>query len=98
MQIVRYDAYLCAEFPDVPGLLSQQPNPGIGFDHRVDLAVDDFEQCRLARAVRTDDGHLLVLLDAQVEAVEHPRAAAKERGVVDVDQRRVGSCCHNGML
>jgi hypothetical protein len=52
-------------------------------------ASDQVEQCRLARAVRTDDAHRLTLLDNKVEMVDGDDTAESPRQTGDLEQWHV---------
>ncbi len=59
-QIVRHDAKKRAQVKDVPRVLPENCHRRVVPRHRIALARDRLDQCRLAAAVRSENGDVLV--------------------------------------
>ena len=55
LQIVRDDADVAAQVPDIPSLPTEYANPRVFPFHRVQFAVDGLQQCRFAGVRRSDN-------------------------------------------
>ncbi len=84
LQVLRYEPDLFAQLPDIP-LVPPENAERIRRD-RIQLAIDCLEQRGLAGAVRSEDRDTFVLLDGQIEVLEHASGAAPDCCVAYFDK------------
>jgi hypothetical protein len=85
VQVMRHDADVFTQFPDVPVIPAENLHPGIRSDHRVQLAVDRLEQGCLARTIRTQYRDTLMSCDFEVEMLEYAGCTAPDSRVPDLN-------------
>ena len=88
VEFVGDEAQPRAQVPHVPALQAEEAHVRAVLLHGVDLAREEFEEGRLARAVGAEDGRVLPLGNGQGQVVEHARAPPIDGRVADVDDGR----------
>ena len=77
---------MMAQIEQMPPVAPQNAQrPGFGFEARVQLARDDFDERGFPRAVGAEDGGVLTLRDGECDAVEHHALAALHGDVPEID-------------
>ncbi|MNN35305.1 hypothetical protein D3C81_1491540 [compost metagenome] len=92
LHVLGHEADLAAQRPEVDRLITEQLEEAARLLHRVELAVDQFEQGTLARAVGAEDGNALVVANLQRQAVEDAGLLLVGGDLVQLDHRCAFLC------
>jgi hypothetical protein len=84
-QIIGNDAEEGAEFDNVPAVAAEDGDVGAFPDHWITFASDGLDERRLAAPVGTQDGDMLIGMNAQAEIVEHNIATAHDAHILQLE-------------
>lgn len=91
-ELGRDNAEVRTKLRNIPALAAEEAELGCGCDDRVALTGDGLNQCGFAAAIRTEDGEVLAIGDAERDIVENDVVAAGDRDIVHEQEVGCSRC------
>ena len=84
MNVVRDNADMFSQLPDVPPVAPKNANPRVVADDRIYLSIDRLEQGRLSATIRPENRDTFVLSYLKTKLFEYARCPSPDSRVSNV--------------